>query len=137
MLEKHVARPVRDFLRAHGWRIVRTEFVFVPGARSTGEPGMPDDIALYYLKGGQAYVLWLEYKGPNDQRTCRCRPGDKNPCKVCRQKKWHADEKARGGRVVQIDDADWFFSEYERAYGFLHRDRPAPSVQMAFAEDPL
>lgn len=128
LLEKHVSKQVVDFLRAHGWRAVRTQFAFAPGSFTTGEPGMPDWCFIRYMPvdfhPSRALVMWVEVKGPNDQRKCRCGPGERKPCKVCRQHQWQDRERARGAVVVVVSDLDWFIAEYEKAFGFLHRDEP-------------
>ena len=95
IVEKQVAQQARDYLRARGWRIVRTQFAFSPGSFSTGEPGMADDLAVFYVDQNRAVALalWLEYKGPNDRRRCTCQPGSGKPCHVCRQLQWHAPER--------------------------------------------
>ena len=128
LLEKDVSEQVKSFLEARGWRGVRTQFAFTPGAFSTGEPGMPDWCYVRYMPvkevPARALVLWVEVKGPNDQRTCRCRAADKKKCKVCRQKAWHERERALGAALVVVDDIDWFEADYNKAFGFLHRDCP-------------
>ncbi len=121
ILERDVSKQVKDFLEARGWRAIRTQFAFSPGAFQTGEPGMPDYLFLRYEPGGRALVLFIEVKGPRDQRKCNCVPGSKKVCKVCRQKNWQAREKQRGARVIVVDDAEWFFEQYERAYAAIHK----------------
>lgn len=128
LLEKDVVKQVRDFLEVRGWRAFRTQFAYAPGAFATGEPGCPDYVFLRYMPvkevPARALVLWVEVKGPNDQRTCRCRAGDKKPCKVCRQQHWHKRERALGAVVIVVDDIEWFAGDYDKAFGFLHRDQP-------------
>ena len=117
VLEKDIARQVCDFLRARGWRPIRTNVVAGPGY-GIGEPGMPDYLMLHYQPNGRALVLWIEFKGPNDKRRCTCQPGKQ--CKPCRQKAWHVRERQRGASVAVVDDLQWFIDEYEKAYGWLH-----------------
>lgn len=120
ILERDIAKQVKDFLEWRGWRLVRTQFAFVPGSFQTGEVGMPDSIALLYRPDGTAHVLWLEIKGPNDKRRCQCRAGDKRTCKVCRQHAWADRERKRGARVWVVSDLGEFSAEYQRIYGHLH-----------------
>ena len=122
IVEKQVAQQARDYLRARGWRIVRTQFAFSPGSFSTGEPGMADDLAVFYVDQNRAVALalWLEYKGPNDRRRCTCQPGSGKPCHVCRQLQWHARERQRGGIVWVVSDFDFFANLYEKHFGWLH-----------------
>lgn len=117
LLEKDIARAFCDYLRARGWRTVRTNVVAGPGY-TIGEPGMPDYLMLFYQPSGVALCLWVEYKGPNDKRRCTCQPG--KLCKPCRQKAWHTRERARGAVVWVVDDVQWAIDEYERTYGWLH-----------------
>jgi hypothetical protein len=127
LLEKQVAQQVRDFLRARGWRIVRTQFAFSPGSFSTGEPGMADDLGLFYADRDRAVALalWLEYKGPNDRRHCTCQPGTGKQCKVCRQLAWHQRERLRGATVWVVSDFDFFATLYEKHFGWLHSGEKA------------
>lgn len=118
LLEKHIVKQVRDYMLHRGWRYVRIHPIVMPGMFSAGEPGQPDALFLYYREHGAALALWIEFKGPNDRRGCRCEPG--KICKTCRQKQWHERERARGGRVWVVDDLDWFLGEYEAHYGYLH-----------------
>lgn len=119
--ENDVQKAVCGFLRAQGWRIVRTQFSFVQGAMATGEPGMPDVIALYPLRKDYASVLgiWLEFKSPNAKLNCRCEVGKK--CRLCRQKDWHERERARGFVVWSgVDDTQWFIDTYQSKFAWLH-----------------
>lgn len=126
ILERDVAKQVKDFLEQHrGWRAVRSQFAFVPGAFQTGQPGMPDWLFLRYGDNGTAHVLWIEVKGPNDKRRCQCRPGDRKVCKVCRQAAWAERERKLGARVWVVSDFDQFAVDYEREYGHLHRGEQA------------
>ncbi len=121
LLESDVVKQVKSFLEARGWRAFRTHFAFSPGVFTTCEPGCPDYLFVRYEPGGRALLLWVEFKGPRDQRKCNCVPGSKKVCKVCRQKNWQAREKQRGARVIVVDDAEWFMEQYERAYAAIHK----------------
>ena len=135
LLEKDVSKQVKDFLKARGWRPVRTQFAFSPGSFATGEPGMPDWLFLRYEAPGRGLILWVEVKGPNDQRKCRCQPGDRKPCKVCRQRLWHERERGLGASVCVVEDIELFSAAYERSYGHLHCGEEAKG-QLAIACDP-
>lgn len=141
LLEKDVAKQVRDFMAARGWRAVRTQFAATPGMFSTGEPGMPDYCFIRYMPAtavpARSLVVWCEVKSPNDKRGCRCRPGDKKPCKVCRQKRWHERERALGAVVIVVDDIEWFECDYNKAFGFLHRDEPAAAQNARARQETL
>ncbi len=129
LLEKDVAKQIKDFLAAKGWRCVRTQFAHTPGMFSTGEPGMADYLFLRYMPAEAAparcLAMWVEVKGPNDQRTCRCRAGEKKICKVCRQKAWHDRERQRGALVWELSALNRLLVEYEREFGWLHRGEQA------------
>lgn len=129
LLEKDIAKQIKDFLQARGWRIVRTQFAATPGMFSTGEPGMCDVLAIRYMPVAAAparcLACWIEFKGPNDQRQCRCRPGEKKICKVCRQSAWQKREKDQGAMVVVADSLSKFEGDYEFYFGFLHRGEQA------------
>jgi hypothetical protein len=122
--ESDVQKQVRDFLKAYGWRPVRTQFAFVAGAMQTGEPGMPDYLFLRADPGPDAVYgcilgIWVEFKSPNSRSVCRCEPDRK--CRLCRQAEWHTRERARGFKVwTGVDDFDWFHEQYKRHFGWLH-----------------
>ena len=120
LLEKHVSAQVRDFLKFRQWRSVRTQFAFAPGSFQTGEPGMADYLFLRYLENGLALALWIELKGPNDQRKCRCEV-DK-VCKLCRQTAWQERERVRGARVWVVSNIEDFERQYYAEFGWLHSD---------------
>ena len=122
LLEKAITRQVCDFLRARGWRPIRTGVVAGPGY-SLGEPGCADYLFLHYQEAGCALALWVEMKSPNDKRRCTCAPG--KTCKPCRQKLWHQRERARGGVVWVVADFDAFAAAYDEAYGWLHSGEAA------------
>ena len=121
--ESDVQSQVRDYLKARGWRPVRTQFSFTPGSFSTGEPGMPDYLFLYPMAGGQycaSLALWIEFKSPK-ARGCICKPGEAKKCRHCRQHAWHAKERAKGFTVwAGIDDFTWFEDTYLSMFGWLH-----------------
>ena len=125
VLEKDVVAAVRRYLELRGWRPVRMQ---VMGAQNlstgryvpAGEPGMPDHQFLNYLGGGKAFVLWIEFKSPNDKRRCTCRPFDKKLCGKCRQQQWRKREEERGALVWQISDLREFEQDYDRHFGWLH-----------------
>jgi len=128
LLEKDVVKQVKDFLELRGWRAVRTQFAATPGMFSTGEPGMADYLFLRYMPAEAAparcLAAWVEVKSPNDKRRCECRAGDKKVCKQCRQTRWQERERQRGAFVLVTSNIDRFADEYEKVFGWLHRDRP-------------
>jgi hypothetical protein len=120
--ESDVQSQVRDYLRARGWRPVRTQFSFTPGAFSTGEPGMPDYLFLYPLPGQYcgSLAIWIEFKSPR-ARGCTCVLGEAKKCRHCRQIAWHQKERAKGFVVWSgVDDFDWFEDHYMEKFGWLH-----------------
>jgi hypothetical protein len=118
LAERDVTQQVKDFLRHRQWRILRHQVAMFAGA---GERGMPDLSAIRYLNStGAALVLWLELKAPSDRRKCRCKFGDKKPCTVCAQKKWHAEESARGALIVTVRDIESFMEWYDSRFAWLH-----------------
>lgn len=125
--ESAVSAQVRSFMEAHGWRSIRMQRTVIPGMFQTAEPGCPDFLFLRYNESGSAYALWCEIKSPTDRRSCRClqNRGTRKRCTVCDQKQWQEREKARGARLVVVDDFDWFADQYERAYGWLHKGETA------------
>ena len=128
MIERDVAAQGKDFLTLRGWRMVRTQFAFTPGAFSTGEPGMADALFIRYMPSpevpARCLCLWVEWKGPRDKRTCQCRPGERKICKVCRQQRWQANERLRGALVWQVSSLEQLERLYGQQFGFLHRERP-------------
>ena len=127
VLERHVISPVLDLLRYHHWRIIRCEYR--PGSpmqAPVGEAGMPDYLALHYLRGdGVVAAMWLEFKSPSDRRECRCagkNAGKKRvpPCTVCAQKRW-ADEEEQLGAVVlrRVDNFEAFREWYMQKYSWI------------------
>jgi len=127
VLEKTVRDLVFGFLRDRRWRIVKTEFSAMPGVRATGEPGMADCVAIRYMGAPEvptrALALWIEFKGPNDRRTCFCDPSTpKKLCKVCRQKHWQERERGRGAVVIVVNSFPDFCAWYQHNLSFLHSE---------------
>jgi hypothetical protein len=106
LLERDIQRTVCDFLRAHGWRLVRLNVTKMPIKGqwvSFGERGMPDYLALYYLPDGRAVVLWLEFKRPKGKAAEH-------------QQLWHEAERRLGAVVVQVDSFDNFLALYTAVF---------------------
>ena len=145
ILEKDVQQAHIDFMAARSWRFVRTQFATMPGMFATGEPGQPDGFFVRYMPApelpSRALFVWCEFKGPNDQRSCRCtvelnKRGRevKKVCKICRQKAWHDRERGRGAIVVVSNDIATFARWYEREFGWLHRGQVEPIGEEPVAE---
>lgn len=127
--EQKVTYAVRDFLVREGWRPIRHESGFVPGAGNFGEKGMPDWQFIRYLETpGPAVVLWVEMKAPNTKRRCNCRPAYKDEngkrvkaheCRSCGQKRWQDKETGRGALVVVTDDPELFKRWYKSTFSWL------------------
>jgi len=128
--EAALTAELKRFLEARGWRAVRNESGFVPGAGSIGEKGMADWQFLRYLETpGLALVLWIEAKPPGYKPRCNCKPGEVNPktgrrgkgheCRSCGQKRWAETERARGALVMQVNDVDAFAEWYARTFHWL------------------
>ena len=119
----------RFFDDFRGWRLVRTQFAATPGMFSTGEVGMPDYLALRYMPmeaaPARCLAAWIEVKGPNDKRVCKCRVGDKKPCKFCRQKKWQDTERLGGAVVIVVSSLEYLQAWYDAEFGWLHRGEQA------------
>ena len=77
--EKDVARAVKDFMAAKGFRCVRMQRTVIPGAFQSGEPGIPDLLFLRYRDGA---IIWIETKRPGGRRSDD-------------QVNWHRNEVAR------------------------------------------
>lgn len=130
--EATVAAGVKKFMLERGWRAIRHESGFVPGAGSIGEKGMPDWQYLRYLEpAGLALVVWIETKPPGYKPRCNCKPAAVNDkgrkvkgheCRSCGQKRWKATEEARGALVIQVDDVDQLAEWYATTFPWL----PAP-----------
>lgn len=109
--EREVTKDFKAFMADQGWRLVRNQVskVATPyGAFQTGEDGMPDFTAVFYLDvgSGATVTLWCELKAPGKS----LRPS---------QIEWHAKERAKGGRVVVIDDVPLFAGWYAKHFGWL------------------
>jgi hypothetical protein len=99
-----------------GWRPFKTHGFMTQPA----EPGCADYAFIAYLQDGVSLILWVEFKRPGDKRRCYCRPGERKICSVCRQVKWAADERRRGGEVWEgIKDLSDFEARYKQRYGWL------------------
>lgn len=103
-LEREVMQGITGLLRKYGWRAVRTAYV----RGICGEPGMSDKLFLRYMDpNGAALALWIEFK-----REKRGKLGDD-------QKRWHANERLRGGLVMQFSSVKEFDAWYTRKFGWL------------------
>lgn len=124
-------KPLLAFMAEQGWRAIRNESGFVPGAGSIGEKGMPDYLFLRYLKNGVALALWVEAKPPGYKPRCNCKPAGRNPetgrktkaheCRSCGQKRWMLAETERGATVMRVDNVEVFKAWYSSAYAWLSR----------------
>jgi len=122
-------KPLLEFLEDQGWRAIRHESGFVPGAGSFGEKGMPDYQFIRYLENGVSCTLWIEAKPPGYKPRCNCRPAGRNPetgrktkaheCRDCGQKRWAKTERERGAIVLRVDDMEVFEEWYRKAFHWL------------------
>lgn len=142
--EAQVARELRAFLEARGWRAVRMESGFVPGAGSFGEKGIADWLFLCYLPlRGNTLAMWIETKAPGAKQVCHCKPAVMEPgkrpgtmrqakaaheCRMHGQQRWRRDEEARGALVLTVSDVPAFIAEYSRVFSWL--PEPAEKGQM-------
>lgn len=138
--EADVSQQVKDFLQSKQWRVVRHQRTVVPGSFQSGEPGIPDLQAVYYLgaaKPGLTVTLWLEVKSPRDRRTCNCswraRAKKRGKCGVCLQADWHARERSRGAEVWVCDDFRSFEARYQAAFGWLHSGAVRGQIELALS----
>jgi hypothetical protein len=106
--EQIVTSQVKDWLAWRKWRAIRMQRTAIPGAFSTGEPGIPDFLFLKYLDNGVALALWIEFKRPGG----KLRDG---------QPEWHERERKVGAIVWVVDDFDDFERRYMAAYGWLEK----------------
>lgn len=116
LVERDIVAQVVPYLTNRGWRAVRMQRTVMPGQFQAGEPGMPDYLFLRYLavEGSVARgMLWIEFKGPNDKRKCKCK-GVGRKCTICAQAEWKRKEQIRGGTVLEVSDLDAFIAWYER-----------------------
>lgn len=120
LAERDITGQVRDYLAHRGWRPIRQQRTAVPGAFSTGEPGMPDMLFIWYFEepAGAAAALWIEFKSSRGERSCRCH--SKKVCTTCQQKKWRLRESRRGAVVMTVSDFDNFEVRYKDLFGWLH-----------------
>lgn len=133
MTEADVVEDLTQFLCAEqGWRRLRNESGFIPGAGSYGEKGIPDYQFIRYLATpGNAIVMWIEAKSPTHKPRCSCRARHKDErgrtkpahiCRECGQKLWAEREAARGALVLKVSDVEEFKRWYKRTFDWL----PAP-----------
>jgi hypothetical protein len=115
-VEREIQTAVVDFLRAKGWRPVRTHPVAMAGF-SAGEPGQADFLFLHYVCG---VMLWVEFKAPG-----------KNP--TPKQAAWIERERARGAVVWVVWDVGAFIERYTALYGYLHDGGPRSVGQVEMA----
>ncbi len=99
--ERDVAKAVKDYMAAKGFRCVRMQRTVIPGQFQAGEAGIPDLLFLRYRDGS---ICWIETKRPGAKRSED-------------QLKWHRNEVTRwpGAQVWTVssieelmqDFADW------------------------------
>lgn len=137
LLEADVSDQVKGYLQARQWRVVRHQRAVVPGSYQSGEPGMADLQAIYYLgsvKPGLTVTLWVEVKGPRDKRVCNCawrvKANKRGKCGVCLQADWQARERSRGATVWVIDDFGKFEAAYQGIFGWLHSGAVAGQIHL-------
>jgi hypothetical protein len=114
ILEKDVAKQVRDFMALRGWRRVRNQSALMQGAGGVvriGEKGMPDLLFIHYFEksSGVVALVWIETK--------RAKGGKRRDEQIT----WQDLERKHGGIVLNVNDIDAFSREYERLFGWLHR----------------
>ncbi len=64
--ERDVAKAVKDYMAAKGFRCVRMQRTVIPGSFQAGEPGIPDTL---YLRYGDGAIIWIENKKPGGKRS--------------------------------------------------------------------
>lgn len=136
---QQTVKPLLKFMREQGWRPIRHESGYVPGAGSFGEKGMPDYQFIRYLEHGVACVLWIEAKAPGSRSRCNCSPAERNPqtgrmrkaheCRSCGQARWAAAERARGAVVIKVEDVEQFKLWYAERYSWIPAP-PQPQMEM-------
>lgn len=106
VLERHVEETICQFLEWDGWHVLKMEENYSERKRKrTGEPGMPDRLALRY---NPDQILWLELK----------RPGEKpRPDQIV----WHEAERSRGALVLVVSDIDDFMKRWYPKSGLQRR----------------
>lgn len=136
--EARVVKELITFLEARGWRTVRMESGFVPGAGSFGEKGIADYCFIRYSDSasvpGAAIVMWIETKAPNYKPRCNCVARHRDPetgrmkpekvCRSCGQKRWQAAERARGALVLQVCDVEAFKAWYAGKFDWVPVTEP-------------
>lgn len=129
--EAQVVSDLIKFLEKRGWRTVRHESGFVPGAGSFGEKGICDYQFIRYSDSdrlpGAALVMWIETKAPNARQYCRCEEAyrdergkhhRKKVCRSCGQKRWQAAVVSSDRGSVHAVDAMVVYRETVReVYG--------------------
>jgi hypothetical protein len=116
--ERDVARQVRDFLEAYGWRCFRWNVGLATNQQGTvtryGEKGMADLMFLYYDYDagheGSALCLWVETKAEGK---------DLRPEQVT----WQLKESKLGALIVTVDQFEKFRTWYRQQFEWLHRER--------------
>lgn len=110
LAERDVTLQVKHYLEHRGWRAIRHQRTAIPGAFSTGEPGIPDfQFCFYFDKPqGAAAVLWIEFKSP--------RPGSKLSE---HQRSWQQREHARGAVVLTVHCFEDFEPQYRALFGWI------------------
>ncbi len=102
--ERDVAKAVKDFMAAKGFRCVRMQRTVIPGSFQAGEPGIPDLLFLRYRDGS---IVWIETKRPGGKRSKD-------------QLDWHCNEVIRwpGAEVwtvSSIEELGQDFADWERS----------------------
>jgi len=130
LLEKDVAKQIRDFLEVRHWRRVRNQSMVTMGAggpMTIGEKGMADLLYIHYIDWieypGLAAMLWIETK--------RAKGGKRHEDQV----KWHAKEQGRGAVTLFANDITDFEREYRRYFGWLHQPGQTPDQQPLQLQD--
>lgn len=138
--ESDISQRVKDFLQAKQWRVVRHQRTVVPGSFQSGEPGICDLQALYYLgsiKPGLTITLWCELKSPRDKRVCNCswraKAKKRGKCGVCLQADWQARERSRGAEVLVVNEFRSFEARYQAAFGWLHSGAVRGQIELALS----
>lgn len=129
--EADVQKAIRDYLQAHGWRIIRQQSGMFTntggGTFRIGEPGMADIQAVRYVPAsgdshqGKAYVFWCETKAPDAVMRCRCHLKKRGKCTACAQRDWKATETRLGALFAPGHSISVFLEWYDKYFGWLHR----------------
>lgn len=121
--EREVTQQHKDFLRLRGWRMIRFQATIVPGKFQTTERGMPDFLAVRYVREapkGRALLFWLELKRPKGGRLA--------PAQI----EWRRKEELAGGLVVVSSDLEAFEKWYSAWFGWLHDGSVEGQVHLQF-----